>query len=48
MAAYTYKYVRDLLPQHVKDQVIDYDSTCDYDGDQWSSAEYLIFGKIFY
>ena len=25
-----------------KDQVIDYDGTCDYDGDQWTAAEYYI------
>ena len=42
MAAYTYKYVRDLIPPYVKETFDDYDGDANYDGDQWSAAEEYI------
>ena len=39
MAYYTYKQVRDLLPQHIIDaQGPDYEGDGNYDGDQWNAA----------
>lgn len=39
MAYYTYKQVRDLLPQHIIDkQGPDYEGDAGYDGDQWTAA----------
>ena len=40
MGAYAYKYVRDYLPEFVKDD--DYEGSADYDGDQWYAAEEYI------
>jgi hypothetical protein len=43
MAYYTYKVVRDLLPQHIIDAMgDDYEGGANYDGDQWlAAAEYI-------
>lgn len=39
MAYYTYKRVRDLLPDHIiNNQGPDYEGNGNYDGDQWDAA----------
>lgn len=38
MAAYAYKYVRDLLPPYFTDEVPGYEGDANYDGDQWSAT----------
>lgn len=42
MAAYNYKYVRDLLPPYLTNEVEGYEGGVDYDGDMWcSAADYI-------
>ena len=38
MAAYNYKYVRDLLPPYLTTDDPEYEGTVDYDGDMWAAA----------
>ena len=42
MGAYSYKYVRDLLPPYLTDDVEDYEGDAGYDGDQWIAASTYI------
>ena len=42
MAAYAYKYVRDLLPPYLTHEVPGYEGEANYDGDQWvATADYI-------
>lgn len=38
MAYYSYKRVRDLLPEHITNAIPDYEGEPGYDGDQWDAA----------
>ena len=38
MAAYSYKYVRDLLPPYLTTDQKDYEGDAGADGDQWTAA----------
>lgn len=43
MASYTYKYVRDLLPEWAKEGIEKYDGDANYDGDMWLAAcDYIL------
>lgn len=42
MAAYNYKYVRDLLPPFAEEGLENYEGTADYDGDLWRAADNYI------
>lgn len=45
MAAYSYKFVRDLVPPYITKSIPDYEGSADYDGDLWVAAE-LYIGEL--
>lgn len=42
MAAYAYKYVRDLLPDYLTNDVEGYEGDPGYNGDQWYATSHYI------